>query len=126
MAGRADPQFAIKCQLIDEVRQKPIIYNKGHPRHSLSSEQAEELNHISIAIGKTGMYGSSHIAYISVDPFSSTEIKNPLGIQGQQSAKIWKDLTDTYRRTIKSGSSGEPLDEKSSNWKFFDHIELLE
>ena len=65
------------------------------------------------------------ITYISVDPFGSTEIKNPFGIQGQQAAKMWKDLTDTYRRKIKSGSSGEPLDEKSSNWKFFDCMSFL-
>ena len=46
-------------------------------------------------------------------------------ILGQQAAKMWKDLTDTYRRKIKSGSSGEPLDEKSSNWKFFDRMSFL-
>ena len=51
---RADSQFAIKCQLIDEVRQRPIIFNKGHPRHSISSERAEEFDHIGVAIGKTG------------------------------------------------------------------------
>ena len=38
---------------------------------------------------------------------------------------MWKDLIDTYRRKIKSGSSGEPLDEKSSNWKFFDDMSFL-
>ena len=54
--GRADPQFAIKCQLIDEVRQRPIIFNKGHPRHSISSERAEEFEHIGVAIGKTGQW----------------------------------------------------------------------
>ena len=53
---RADPQFAIKCQLIDEVRQRPIIFNKGHPRHSISSERAEEFEHIGVAIGKTGQW----------------------------------------------------------------------
>ena len=54
MAGRPDPLFAIKCQLIDEVTQRPIIFNKGHPRHSISSERAEEFDHIGVAIGKTG------------------------------------------------------------------------
>ena len=38
---------------------------------------------------------------------------------------MWKDLTDTYRRKIKSGSSGEPLDDKSANWKFFDRMSFL-
>ena len=51
MAGRPDPLFAIKCQLIDKVRQKPIIFNKGNPQHSISSERAEEFDHIGVAIG---------------------------------------------------------------------------
>ena len=52
--ARPDPQFAIKCQLIEEVRQRPIIFNKGHPQHSISSERAEEFDNIGVAIGKTG------------------------------------------------------------------------
>ena len=44
---------------------------------------------------------------------------------GQQAAKMWKDLRDTYRRKIKSGSSGEPFDDKSANWKFFDRMSFL-
>ena len=51
---RADHSFAIKCQLIEEVRQWPIIFNKGHPRHAISSERAEEFEHIGVAIGKNG------------------------------------------------------------------------
>ena len=38
---------------------------------------------------------------------------------------MWKDLTDTYRRKIKSGSSGEPIDKKGSNWRFFDRMSVL-
>ena len=52
--GRADPLFSLKNQLIDEVRQRPLIYNKGHPKHSISSERADEFQHIGVAIGKTG------------------------------------------------------------------------
>ena len=44
---------------------------------------------------------------------------------GTEAAKMWKDLVDTYRRKIKSGSSGEPLDEKASNWRFFDGMSFL-
>ena len=51
---RADHSFAIKCQLIEEVRQRPIIFNKGLPRHAISSERAEEFEHIGVAIGKNG------------------------------------------------------------------------
>ena len=46
--------FAIKCQLIEEVWQRPIIFNKGHPRHVISSERAEEFKHIGVAIGQNG------------------------------------------------------------------------
>ena len=50
----ADHSFAIKCQLIEEVWQRAIIFNKGHPRHAISSERAEEFEHIGVAIGKNG------------------------------------------------------------------------
>ena len=50
----ADHSFAIKCQLIEEVQQQPIIFNKGHPRHAISSERAEEFEHIGVVIGKNG------------------------------------------------------------------------
>ena len=43
--ARADHSFAIKCKLIEEVWQRPIIFNKGHPRHAISSERAEEFEH---------------------------------------------------------------------------------
>ena len=50
----ADHSFAIKCQLMEEVRQRPIIFNKGHPRYAISCERAEEFKHIGMAIGKNG------------------------------------------------------------------------
>ena len=50
----ADNNFAIKCQLIDGVWQQPIIFNKGHPRHAISSERAEEFENIGVATGKNG------------------------------------------------------------------------
>ena len=49
---RANHSFAIKCQLIEEVQQWSIIFNKGHPKHAISSERAEEFKHIGAAIGK--------------------------------------------------------------------------
>ena len=51
---RADHSFAIKCQLIEEVWQWPIIFNKGHPRHAISNERVEEFENIGVAIGKNG------------------------------------------------------------------------
>ena len=51
---RADHSFAIKFQLIEEVWQQPIIFNRGHPKHAISRERAEEFEHIGVAIGKNG------------------------------------------------------------------------
>ena len=42
-----------------------------------------------------------------------------------EATKMWKDLVDTYQRKIKSGSSREPLDEKASNWRFFNRMSFL-
>ena len=44
---------------------------------------------------------------------------------GTEATKMWKDLVDTYQRKIKSGSCGEPLDDKASNWRFFDRMSFL-
>ena len=41
-------------QLIEEVWQQPIIFNKGHPKHAISRERAEEFEHIGVKIGKNG------------------------------------------------------------------------
>ena len=46
--NRAFHSFAIKCQLIEEVWQRQIIFNKGLPRHAISSERAEEFKHIGV------------------------------------------------------------------------------
>ena len=54
--AQSDPDFQVKCQIIDEVRQRPILFNKGHPKYSISSSRTEEFSHIGVAVGKTGMY----------------------------------------------------------------------
>ena len=54
--AQSDLDFQVKCQIIDEVRQRPILFNKGHPKYSISSSGTEEFAHIGVAVGKTGMY----------------------------------------------------------------------
>ena len=32
---------------------------------------------------------------------------------------------DSYRKKVKSGSTGEPLDEKAAQWHYFDRMNFL-
>ena len=38
---------------------------------------------------------------------------------------IWKNLLDSYRKKVRSGSSGEPIDECASQWRYFEHMNFL-
>ena len=38
---------------------------------------------------------------------------------------IWKNLLDSYRKKVKSGSSGEPIDERASQWRYFERMNFL-
>ena len=40
-------------------------------------------------------------------------------------AMIWKNLINSYRKKVKSGSSGEPIDEHVSQWRYFKHMNFL-
>ena len=44
---------------------------------------------------------------------------------GKEVSAIWKNLLDYYRTKIKSGSSGEPVDEKAASWRYFDRMSFL-
>ena len=37
---------------------------------------------------------------------------------GKEVATIWKNLMDAYHKKVKSGSSGEPVDEKAASWRY--------
>ena len=52
--AQSDPDFQLKCQIIAEVQQRPLLYNKGHPRYQITSYRNEEFAHIGISVGKTG------------------------------------------------------------------------
>ena len=67
--AHSDPEFQLKCQIIQEVQQRPILYNKGHPKYQISSCRNEEFAHISIAVGKTGKYNLIHVLLIMISNF---------------------------------------------------------
>ena len=77
--AQSDPEFQIKCQIITEVQQRPLLYNKGHPKYQISSCRNEEFAHIGVAVGKTGEYNLIHMVLIMINncvylPFKSNEI----------------------------------------------------
>ena len=51
---QSDPEFQIKCQIIAEVQQRPLLYKKGYPQYQITSCRNEEFAHIGISVGKTG------------------------------------------------------------------------
>ena len=54
--AQADNDFQLRCQIIEEVKERPLLYNKGHPKYQINSIHAEEFAHIEVAVGKTGEY----------------------------------------------------------------------
>ena len=38
---------------------------------------------------------------------------------------IWKNLIDTYRKKSKSGAAGDSIDERASQWHYYDRINFL-
>ena len=46
--AQSDLEFQLKCQIIQEVQQRPILYNKGHPHYQITSCRNEEFAHIGI------------------------------------------------------------------------------
>ena len=58
MAGRNDADFTLKCNIIEEVQQRPIIFNKGHSMYFVRNAKNDEFNNIGAALGITGQYQS--------------------------------------------------------------------
>ena len=50
---------------------------------------------------------------------------NTLLIVAKEVQTIWKNLIASYRKKVKSGSSGEPVDEQASRWRYFDRMNFL-
>ena len=54
--AQAENDFQLRCQIIEEVKERPLLYNKGHPKYQINSVWTEELGHIGVAVGKTCEY----------------------------------------------------------------------
>ena len=54
--NQQDQEFNLKCQLIDEVRQRPLLFNKGHPMHFIRGARNEEFASIGVILGISGQY----------------------------------------------------------------------
>ena len=50
---------------------------------------------------------------------------NRCHLLGKEVAILWKNLLDSYRKKVKSGSSGEPIDETAASCRYFDHMNFL-
>ena len=77
--AQSDLEFQLKCQIIQEVQQRPILYTFCHPKYQISSCCNEEFAHIGVAVGKTGKYNLIHVLLIMISnfiylPFKSNEI----------------------------------------------------
>ena len=46
-------------------------------------------------------------------------------VEGQEVEKKWKDLLDTFRRKVKSGSAGGTAADKASQWRFYNRMSFV-
>ena len=46
-------------------------------------------------------------------------------VKGQEVEKKWKDLLDTFRRKVKSGSAGGTAADKASEWRFYNRMSFV-
>ena len=44
---------------------------------------------------------------------------------GKEVQAVWKNLTDTYRKKSKSGSGGDDLEDRASQWHYYDRMNFL-
>ena len=54
--AQSDAEFQLQCQIIEEVKERPLLYKKSHPKYQINSVRTEEFAHIGVAVGKTGEY----------------------------------------------------------------------
>ena len=56
MVSNQEAEFQLKCQLIHEVSQRPVLFNKGHPQHFICGAKQEEFSNIGVVLGIPGKY----------------------------------------------------------------------
>ena len=44
---------------------------------------------------------------------------------GKEVQPIWKNLIDTYHKKSKSGAAGDTIDERASEWHYYDRMNFL-
>ena len=49
-----DAEFNLKVRIINEVKQRPIIYNKAHPKHYIRAQKEREFDLIGTALSISG------------------------------------------------------------------------
>ena len=54
--AQPEADFQLRSQIIEEVKERPLLYNKGDPKYQINSVRTEEFAHIGVAVGKTGEY----------------------------------------------------------------------
>ena len=71
--SQADNDFQLRCQIIEEVKERPLLY-KGHPKYQINSVCTEEFAHIGVAVGKTGEYNVDiyYKIHVDLDVFSNS------------------------------------------------------
>ena len=53
---QAENDFQLRSQIIEDFKERPLLYNKGLPKYQINSVCTEEFAHIGVAVGKTGEY----------------------------------------------------------------------
>ena len=52
--AQTENDLQLRCQIIEEVEERPLLYNKGHPKYLINSVHTEKFAHMGVAVGKTG------------------------------------------------------------------------
>ena len=58
MAAQQDDDFEFKCNLIEEVREWPAIYDKAHPDHCDRIKRDNIWEQIALNLGKDGKFNN--------------------------------------------------------------------
>ena len=123
-----DAEFNLKVKIINEVKQRPLIFNKAHPKHYLRAQREKEFDTIGTVLGISGksisytsLHGQLHYACHGTKEM----FKNFDFYIGAEVEKKWKNLTDQFRTKIKSGAAGASELEKAAQWRFYDLMSFM-
>ena len=129
--AQTDPDYQIKCQIIQEVQLCPLLYNKGI--QNIRSIHATVRNSLTLGFQWEKQVSKHRSSQEHVDLFMYFGWNNRHKASSdiyfcnvaKEVATIWKNLLNSYRKKVKSGSSGKPIDECASQWRYFEHMNFL-